>query len=61
MQIEIQLDNLDEDERYHLGIGLHQIKSPSPSCCAAIDELSRIATANFNKFLESHPEARYFS
>ena len=50
MQIEIDLDTLTGDERYHLANGLEKLETKSSSCCIAIIKLRQ-----FNKSLETHP------
>ena len=55
MKIEIDLDSLSDDERYHLRDGLEALEQPSPSCNKAIAELKRISRESYNKFCREHP------
>lgn len=57
MQIDIDLEGISEDERYHLTNGLEKLKHPSESCKEALLQLRRLSIQSYSKFLEEHPEA----
>jgi len=57
MQIDIDIESLSSDERYHLAKGLKEINSPSQTCKKALSQLQHLSNESFNKFLREHPEA----
>lgn len=55
MQIEIDIDQLSSDERYHLYEGLIELKSPSSSCKKALARLTRLSNKEFDEHLRKYP------
>jgi len=55
MQIEIDIERLSDDERYHLSTGLGKLENPSPSCKQALTRLKQLATESLNEHLRKYP------
>lgn len=55
MQIEIDIEQLSDDERYHLREGLEKLENPSSTCKRALARLTQLANEAFNEHLRKYP------